>query len=96
MVRRPYLYTHNSFSHRSLSLNSIPFAFRDVTSNEHYRDHNMAIRYRFFNRLDPGGSHLVFFLKLLLYIKQLYFIKYLFNLKYDYFLYFLINKFFYF
>lgn len=26
-----------------------------------HREQNMAIRYRFFNRLDPGGAHFVGF-----------------------------------
>lgn len=34
------------------------------------RMHNMAVRYRFFNRLDPSGTHLVFFI-----FKNIFFIR---------------------
>ncbi|KAI3422353.1 hypothetical protein GPALN_012876 [Globodera pallida] len=57
LSRRPYLF----------SVPQNPSLLSSVTEDQHqlqlpydrmHREHNMAIRYRLFNRLDPGGSHL--------------------------------------
>nr|CAD2174833.1 unnamed protein product [Meloidogyne enterolobii] len=57
LPRRPYLFVQpQSDSNASLLSSSIPVENRRDVMN---RDHNMAIRYRFFNRLDPGGLHLL-------------------------------------
>uniref|UniRef100_A0A914N2H6 Uncharacterized protein n=1 Tax=Meloidogyne incognita TaxID=6306 RepID=A0A914N2H6_MELIC len=57
LPRRPYLFVQpQSDSNASLLSSPIPVENRRDVMN---RDHNMAIRYRFFNRLDPGGLHLV-------------------------------------
>ncbi|CAD5221798.1 unnamed protein product [Bursaphelenchus okinawaensis] len=51
-LRRPFLYSNRS---RTSSITS------DAASNavsDAHRHHNMAIRYRLFNRLDPGGQTL--------------------------------------
>lgn len=32
---------------------------QSLNEDDDFRDHNMALRYRFYNRLDPGGSQLV-------------------------------------
>ena len=59
LPRRPYLFVQpQSDSNASLLSSPIPVENRRDVMN---RDHNMAIRYRFFNRLDPGGLHLVRF-----------------------------------
>ncbi|CAJ0584812.1 unnamed protein product, partial [Mesorhabditis spiculigera] len=49
--RRPYLYTGGLGLSRDGSTQSL-------TTDEEHRDHAMAIRYRLFNRLDPGGETL--------------------------------------
>lgn len=51
-IRRPYVFNHRSRATSTNSVNS------EATADVH-RDHNMAIRYRLFNRLDPGGTTLV-------------------------------------
>uniref|UniRef100_A0A915P5Y4 Amino acid transporter transmembrane domain-containing protein n=1 Tax=Meloidogyne floridensis TaxID=298350 RepID=A0A915P5Y4_9BILA len=57
LPRRPYLFVQpQSDSNASLLSSPIPVENRRDVMN---RDHNMAIRYRFFNRLDPGGLHLL-------------------------------------
>ncbi|CAJ0959259.1 unnamed protein product, partial [Mesorhabditis belari] len=49
--RRPYLYTGGLGLSRDGSTQSL-------TTEDEHRDHAMAIRYRLFNRLDPGGHTL--------------------------------------
>ena len=56
--RRPYLFSpdisRNASSHSLISNQD-----SSITPVDIHREHNMAIRYRFFNRLDPGGTRLV-------------------------------------
>uniref|UniRef100_A0A915LFK5 Amino acid transporter transmembrane domain-containing protein n=1 Tax=Meloidogyne javanica TaxID=6303 RepID=A0A915LFK5_MELJA len=53
LPRRPYLFVQpQSDSNAPLLSSPIPVENRRDVMN---RDHNMAIRYRFFNRLDPGA-----------------------------------------
>uniref|UniRef100_A0A914EHN2 Amino acid transporter transmembrane domain-containing protein n=1 Tax=Acrobeloides nanus TaxID=290746 RepID=A0A914EHN2_9BILA len=56
--RRPYLFSpdisRNASSHSLISAQD-----SSITPVDIHREHNMAIRYRFFNRLDPGGTRLI-------------------------------------
>ncbi|CAD5227086.1 unnamed protein product [Bursaphelenchus xylophilus] len=52
-IRRPFVYSNRS---RASSVNSE--ATSQNAESHHHRHHNMAIRYRLFNRLDPGGQTL--------------------------------------
>lgn len=53
--RLPYHNPPSLPASRAASIISI----RSTTEQERREHHNMAIRYRFFNRLDPGGSRLI-------------------------------------
>lgn len=56
--RRPYVF--DSMRSRNASQLSLNSSTQDsVSLADYHREHNMAIRYRLFNRLDPGGTHLV-------------------------------------
>ncbi|VDK79890.1 unnamed protein product [Cylicostephanus goldi] len=50
--RQPYLFTGGLGLSREGSMTSLH-------SEDDYRQHNMALRYRLYNRLDPGGQQLV-------------------------------------
>ncbi|KIH52248.1 hypothetical protein ANCDUO_17652, partial [Ancylostoma duodenale] len=49
--RQPYLFTGGLGLSREGSMVSLH-------SEDDYRDHNMALRYRLYSRLDPGGQQL--------------------------------------
>ena len=55
-IRRPFVFNHRSRATSTNSINSDSNSTANVDVNRH---HNMAIRYRLFNRLDPGGQTLV-------------------------------------
>jgi hypothetical protein len=56
-IRRPYVFNHRS---RATSTNSVNSDANSTTNAvDTNRHHNMAIRYRLFNRLDPGGQTLI-------------------------------------
>ena len=57
--RRPYVFD------RHASQASLQSSTQDsVSLADYHREHNMAIRYRLFNRLDPGGTTLVYIIEL--------------------------------
>lgn len=67
ILRVPYTYSSNSGALLSPppSNPSSSETYNDETDQiaaDEFRDHNMAIRYRLYNRLDPGGEHLVGFI----------------------------------
>jgi hypothetical protein len=55
VIRRPYIFNHRS---RATSTNSVNSEGTSTNADLNRDHHNMAIRYRLFNRLDPGGTNL--------------------------------------